>query len=243
MNYSSLLELAYSETQDVLLDRCDKLVKSMGFDHYIFGGALPAHQHRELDRKPLTLEFLLGTFPQAWMKKYAEEKYVDVDPTVRYIRDHVAPTPWTSSLFKGSELNGFYEEAKAFGISAGATCPLPSLPGGVTGFGVARGEDCDRASPEVAEKLPFIYLLSGFLLESYRTLHAQPGGDAIRLTRREKECLQYAALGLRDIDIADRCGISLRTVTFHLVNIRTKLDVENRGQMIARGIGLGLITP
>lgn len=55
----------------------------------------------------------------------------------------------------------------------------------------------------------------------------------INLTQREFACLQGAAEGRANRDIANELGISERTVKFHFENIFRKLDVKSRGQAVA----------
>ena len=50
----------------------------------------------------------------------------------------------------------------------------------------------------------------------------------VRLTPREREVAQLAALGLSDRAIADRLRLSVRTVGSHLNRAYTKLGVQGR---------------
>lgn len=63
---------------------------------------------------------------------------------------------------------------------------------------------------------------------------AQPafgGGEVLnRLTEREVGVLRLVAKGFTNKEIADRLGISDRTVGAHLGNILTKLRIRNRTQ-------------
>lgn len=60
-------------------------------------------------------------------------------------------------------------------------------------------------------------------------LAAQPPA----LTRREKECLQLAARGMRRHDIAAMLGISFTTTSFHLLNAAKKLGAPDVATAIA----------
>jgi DNA-binding NarL/FixJ family response regulator len=52
------------------------------------------------------------------------------------------------------------------------------------------------------------------------------------LTAREKEVLQLVMQGLENQEIADRMGVSIATVRFHLQHIYEKLHVHSRNEMI-----------
>lgn len=58
--------------------------------------------------------------------------------------------------------------------------------------------------------------------------------DSIKLTHRERQCLQLTAQGLRINTIAHNLNISLRTVNFHLQNANKKMGVSNKYLAILR---------
>ena len=60
------------------------------------------------------------------------------------------------------------------------------------------------------------------------------------LSGREKEMLRWVAEGLTDRQIAERTGITERTVNFHLNNAMGKLKVGNRTAAV-RAVALGLL--
>ena len=57
--------------------------------------------------------------------------------------------------------------------------------------------------------------------------------DSVELTPRQLEVLQAAATGERNKEIAQRLGISQRTVKAHLTDIYNKLGVDSRAAAIA----------
>ena len=61
------------------------------------------------------------------------------------------------------------------------------------------------------------------------------------LTRRERECLLWAAEGKTSWEIGQLLNISERTSIFHLQNATHKLGASGRQAAIARAISLGLI--
>ncbi|MEE2952751.1 MAG: LuxR C-terminal-related transcriptional regulator [Pseudomonadota bacterium] len=67
--------------------------------------------------------------------------------------------------------------------------------------------------------------------------------DASRLTSRECDCLAFVASGLRIAEIAQRLGVSVVTIEFHLRNARQKLGAQTRDHAVALALMRGAINP
>lgn len=61
------------------------------------------------------------------------------------------------------------------------------------------------------------------------------------LSRREREVLRLVADGHSNKQIAQKLGITERTVKFHVTSIRNKLGAENRAQAVAVAAQRGLL--
>lgn len=72
------------------------------------------------------------------------------------------------------------------------------------------------------------------------SLQALPG--ASRLSKREVECLRWAAIGKTDREIAMIMERSHATVRFHIHNASMKLDAVNRSQTLFKAAQLGYIS-
>jgi DNA-binding NarL/FixJ family response regulator len=62
------------------------------------------------------------------------------------------------------------------------------------------------------------------------------------LTAREREVLDWLALGLSNRAIAERLGISEHTVKFHVASLYGKLGVSSRAEAVRGAARRGLIT-
>lgn len=72
------------------------------------------------------------------------------------------------------------------------------------------------------------------------------GGSGIvvaaeQLTPREKEVIALTAEGLTSVEIAERLGLSARTVNQHVDNVAAKLGTKNRTHTVAEAIRFRLI--
>lgn len=78
-----------------------------------------------------------------------------------------------------------------------------------------------------------------------RSLH--PAGEQAheacpaRLTERETEVLKLAAEGLSNQEIADRLGVSIKTVMGHRANLMDKLNIHSRVELVKYAIRAGLV--
>lgn len=71
------------------------------------------------------------------------------------------------------------------------------------------------------------------------TLPSEP--SIPQLTKREVECLGWAAQGKTAWEISQILKISEATVSFHIENAKKKLDAKTLPQAVAIGISLGII--
>lgn len=101
------------------------------------------------------------------------------------------------------------------------------------------GPEFDRL---LAEHESTLELCAAFLVEAQdlrsRVVQAK---DRNLLSKRERECLAWASLGLSAKQIADKLNIADSTATEYLSRGARKLGASNRAQAIARAIALGLI--
>lgn len=63
-----------------------------------------------------------------------------------------------------------------------------------------------------------------------------------KLSRREVECLRWAALGKTDQEISIIIGRSRATVRFHIRNATEKLDAVNKSQAVFKATQLGYLS-
>lgn len=90
--------------------------------------------------------------------------------------------------------------------------------------------------------------LSPPLSESAIELYVQKAKAAPRdpyeaLTTREREVLQLAAEGQSNPGIADRLGISVRTVETHRANLMHKLDLRSQTDLVRYALRRGILPP
>lgn len=130
----------------------------------------------------------------------------------------------------------------SFGVKSAIICPC-HMPFGVLGAVVMAS---DQTIPDFAgvfrANADRLFLMSIRFLSAYRDSHRMTGQvEAADLTRREIQCLRWAALGKTDNEIGTIMGVSVPTVRFHLVNASKKFGVHGRAQAVRVATSLGYI--
>lgn len=85
------------------------------------------------------------------------------------------------------------------------------------------------------------WLEEGLGGRAIKRLLARHRAAAAGLTAREEEIVRLAARGLRNREIADELHISEGTVKMHLHHVFTKLDCDNRVEMLLRARERGVV--
>jgi DNA-binding CsgD family transcriptional regulator len=88
-----------------------------------------------------------------------------------------------------------------------------------------------------------LHYLALQLLSAHNEALGRPSKAPVlqRLTRREAQCLRWAAAGKTDSEIGIILDLSISTVRFHLRNAASKLGATGRTQTIQMAAGLGFI--
>ena len=185
---------------------------------------------------------LLCDWPVDWLERYVKRNYVDHDPVVSHIKQFQAPVQWreasrgVATCDGGGEVMG---DAGAFKLRDGLAFPLITLDGQIAMVSLG-GEKVELSAAEFG----LVSLVSTYAVGRAMQLHTRPARAMhhIELTPRERECLQWAAVGKSEWEISQILGISEHTSEKHLLNAKTKLGAVNRVQAVAEGIRRGYIT-
>lgn len=184
---------------------------------------------------------ILSGWPEGWMERYAANKYARIDPIVRHVKSSLNPFHWqeaSAGLEKADPGSLFMNEAREFGLGAGIAIPLVTMDGtmALVSLGGERPE-----IPPLA--MGMLSLVSTYAIA--RALHlgaVMPRSGSENLTRRETECIRWAAEGKSEWEISMILGISEHTSEKHLLNAKSKLGAVNRVQAVAEAIRRGYIT-
>lgn len=232
--------LTEAPSTEALTAGVDGLVKPLGVDHWFYAVDLPlVNEHASQPQ--------LGTYPEAWLTRYFAMDYISIDPIVSHCHDHATPLSWDAAQSHErrvvdphlQKIRHLFTEAREHGLACGLSVPLhgPGVSWGFLSFASR-----DPAAVDYDAMVADLHLLSHFVHEGARRfLRSKTPTQLPALTKRERECLSWAAEGKTSWEIGQLLNISERTSIFHLQNATHKLGVSGRQAAIARAVSLGLI--
>ncbi|MFN4184264.1 MAG: LuxR C-terminal-related transcriptional regulator [Hyphomonas sp.] len=134
------------------------------------------------------------------------------------------------------------EAYRAYGVEGAIIAPIHSPKGVIGAVVLATNDPAVDVAVIFSERGAELYMLALKFLSAYRDA-VLPSADPemVEFTRREIQCLKWAAAGKTDAEIATIMGVSAPTVRFHMTNASRKLSVSGRSQTIRLATTLGYI--
>jgi DNA-binding CsgD family transcriptional regulator len=165
------------------------------------------------------------------------DRFFDEHPLVRYHATHRDGGTWRISdslswdSFRASAL--YNEYYRRIGLDRATAMPVANTEGLLVSF-VLNRKGRDFSDRDIA-LLDLLREPVAKLLRARRAIAAEPA--LAKLTRREREVLDWVARGKTNADIGVILAISARTVQKHLENVFVKLGVESRTAAARRKAG------
>ncbi|CAN7489846.1 autoinducer binding domain-containing protein [Variovorax sp. LjRoot290] len=210
---------------DDLFAQICKSARSLGFERCAYGLRRPS---------PFTRPriFLLNDYDPRWRRRYEEAGYLAVDPTVLHATRSLTPIVWSDALF--CETPALWAEARSFGLCVGWAQSCFDADGSVGLLSLSRSHERLTEKELRAKDLPLRWLVNVAQIALSSALTAIASGEPPRLTRREREVMQWTADGKTSLEVGDILGISVDTVNFHVNNVLVKLGTANKTAAVAR---------
>ncbi len=193
--------------------------------------------------------YFTTNYPEEWMRRYLEQNYETVDPTVQHCSHSTIPLIWTppekaAAKKLSRQEKKFINEAHDFGLAQGISIPVHGANGEHAIFSLVLRPEKAAELRHISEKIYVFQILTPYIHERVQQLTvSNVPQQHVHLTARERECLLWAAAGKTAWESARILNVSERTVIFHLHNALHKLDVTNKPHAIAKAVALGLIRP
>ncbi len=175
-------------------------------------------------------------YPAGWQELAHDSSEGLNNPIHRFAISTDCPFSWTDPIFVsqcGQRDRAFFNALAAMGLTHGWTAPVRGHDGqkACVSFTPANAP----ASASTDRLCLAAMTWSGLsLYAAIRRLKigAPSPKPSATLTRRERECLELVALGLRDKGVAKRLGIMPRTAHNHIERAKRKLGASNRVQAV-----------
>ena len=123
---------------------------------------------------------------------------------------------------------------------------LPALKAGAAGYVVKRAADAELIGAIRAVQRGEAFLhpsMAKLLVEEYAGGRASGASEGQPLSDREGEVLRLIAEGLSYKEMADRLGISVKTVETYRERIKEKLSLHSRAELVRYALEQGLLRP
>lgn len=224
-----LHEIDSADSEHALFAKVQRAAEELGFEYCAYGMRVPVPV-----TNPKTI--MLNSYPTAWQERYAQKKYLDVDPTVRLGRLSQQPIVWNDEIF--AQAPELWNDARDAGLRVGwakSTLEGQSVGGMLS---LARTGK-PLTAKELAAKEHRMRWLANTAHQGFRRILAARWN--IPLSSREKEVLRWAADGKTINETSEIMEISVATVKFHTRNAAEKLGTVNRTAAVARAVVMGLL--
>lgn len=209
------------------------LCKDLGFEYCAYGLRMPVPL-----MNPKTL--MVNNYPTAWQTQYQTKNYLEVDPTVQQAMRSLRPIIWTDDLF--NQTPSLWEEANSFGLRFGRGQSIRDFNGVVSLFTLARSYDSltEKELDVKGGKMAWLTQVAHLGMSRCLTPKLLPEVK-VKLTSREIEVLAWTADGKTSCEISLLLKIAERTVNFHINNVITKLNANNKTSAAIKAALLGLL--
>lgn len=181
---------------------------------------------------------LISSYPPTWTSHYLRRNYDQIDPVLAQAFRCPEPFQWGQGLGPATNSDGqreIFEEAARYGIRCGFTVPIHDSEGVLAAVTFAADERRPCFERAIASQGWALQLMAMYFhAHARRKLLPDTSIDGVALSRREIECLKWAAEGKSAWETGRIMGISRYTVAFHLDNAKAKLGVKSTIQAVAR---------
>lgn len=216
-----------------VLDRLHDLVP--------FSGAVVCNVEKlPPDENPVFSNVINHSYNAHWGEVYFENNFIEVDPVVTYSLTSQQPFTWSTAFgrldTRNHKAKEFITLANDFKLKDGIAHQIANPRSGtLLSLSITHPKNqyfahlVEHFTPHLNEALQSI-------------LKQQPPILPSDLSAREREVLKWTSEGKSSWEIGIILNISERTVKFHILNIKNKLNAVNRAHAVAKALRMKIIT-
>jgi len=181
------------------------------------------------------------TYSVQWQTRYFLKQYILIDPVLAHGTKAILPFDWDELPREDPAVLAFFADAVSHGVGRnGISVPVRNRRGvySLVSF------TSNHSKPEWEEfkKNNMVKLqLISVLIDSAASVNLKLSGPPVKLSKREEQCLIWAARGKTYQDISDILSISFGSVKSYLDTARHKLNCANLTHAVGVAIATGVI--
>jgi DNA-binding CsgD family transcriptional regulator len=181
------------------------------------------------------------TYSVPWQHRYFEKQYVLVDPVVANGSKAVLPFDWEELASDDPVIQAFFMDALSYGVGrSGVSIPVRNRRGAYAVVSFSSNHS-QREWQEFKKNNMVKLQLISVLIDSAASVNLKLTSPPVKLSKREEQCLIWAARGKTYQDISDILNISFGSVKSYLDTARHKLNCINLTHAVAVAIATGVI--
>jgi len=234
--------LRKAEDLDAIMATMEVSFEALGFPQWCFA----CQMLKSYVTSPV---YVFTNFSHEYMAEYVSMGYNDADPVAKYYSNNNLPWLWrVADDWSGyvNETSLFMQLLKRYGYTGGLCIPLFSAQN-TRGFInlVSRDPSLADMYDALEGRAAQTTLILRYVQEEILRIATTNNENIYKnpLSARQKELLLWVGEGFTTKEIAEKMGISFRTVESYIVEIQNKMDVSNRQQAVTRAVSLGYILP
>ncbi len=181
------------------------------------------------------------TYEKEWQARYFLKGYFAVDPVTERGRESLLPFDWDDLALEKPDAAEFFEDAFAHGVGRyGLTFPVRNRRSMSI---VTFTSDAGRDEWEMFKRLnmPRLQQLAALIDSAAAATTSNKPPPKAQLSRREEQCLIWAARGKTHQEVADILVLSPSSVRSHLDTARHKLHCINLTHTVGVAVATGVI--
>ena len=223
-----------SETQHQIIEHVAKFISNYGFERIFLGQLVnPA----SVQLKDI---MYISNWPQELQERRQKQLAILHDPIARCALNTNRPFQWAEAYEYGTRVGQHVVDmVHDYGIYDGWMFPMHAMDS-ITG-GVSIGGKSPDVSPDDVRAIEIVAQSAYYQLQDM--LGPFPYQKVASLSLRETECVQLAAAGKTNWEIASILGIQEDSIKKTLKRAYKKLDAANRAHAVAISIASGQILP
>ena len=176
--------------------------------------------------------------PPGWKQRYFEQNYVEQDPIMAEVTANLEPFLWSEVHAKSpaKEQRRIFDEASEFHLNEGICVPIYG-PKGYVALMTLAGPALDTSPAARAA----VHMMALYTHNRLVQLVRPEAPRRRSLTRRETDCLRWAAEGKSDWEIGEILKISEHTAHWYIESAKEKIGVATRMQAVVGAISEGTL--